>query len=172
MRRSTKKSFHEATTRDLKIGKNEESNFTCKPIRQFTENVLEEHEKVSLERSFLATPIHCYPCDTWTSLNVEGQEIRSDDVPPAFSVSDSGRETYFVVRSLATTVAGTLITVAVFWKLGTIDLAQELVLGTTTYIICLCLSRVFDRKIVDVSKKLAILLGEHTKLRDFFSKNL
>jgi hypothetical protein len=69
------------------------------------------------------------------------------------------------------TILGAIITLAIFWRLGTINVTEDFVLGISTYAICLALSRLFDKRIVSISEMIIVYFGEHTKLRDFIVKN-
>jgi hypothetical protein len=69
------------------------------------------------------------------------------------------------------TILGAIITLAVFWQLGTINVTEDFIAGISTYIVCLGLTRLFDTKIVNVSRNVLGYLGGHTKLRDFIVKN-
>jgi hypothetical protein len=100
----------------------------------------------------------------------ERQSIRKD-IMKALLVSNQTQRIYFVVRSMLMTILGAIITLAIFWRLGTINVVEDFVLGVSTYAVCLVLSRLFDKRIVDVSKKIIVYLGDHTKLRDFIVRN-
>ena len=101
----------------------------------------------------------------------EDKEKIKKDIARAFVISSWTQRLYFVVRSVIMTILGAVITLAVFWKLGTINVIEDFVLGISTYIICLCLTRLFDTRILKMSQNVLVYLGRHTKLRDFIVKN-
>jgi hypothetical protein len=110
---------------------------------------------------------------TLEQIGVEEQrESIKKDIVKALLVSNQTQRIYFVVRSMMMTVLGAMITLAIFWRLGTINVVGDFVLGVSTYAVCLVVSRLFDKRIVDISKKTVVYLGEHTRLRDFIVKNL
>jgi hypothetical protein len=109
---------------------------------------------------------------TSNQINIkEERESIKKDIINALLVSNQTQRIYFVVRSMMMTILGAIITLAIFWQLGTINVIEDFVLGISTYAICLVLSRLFDKRIVTISKKIIAYLGEHTKLRDFIVKN-
>ena len=78
---------------------------------------------------------------------------------------------YFVVRSMMMSILGALITFVIVWHLGMINVIEDFVLGISTYAVYLALSRLFDEKIINISKRIMLYLGNHTKLRDFIVDN-
>jgi hypothetical protein len=102
----------------------------------------------------------------------EERESIKKDIVKALLVSNQTQRICFLVRSMIMTVLGAVITLAIFWRLGTINVIEDFVLGVSTYAVCLVVSRLFDKRIVDISKKTVGYLGEHTRLRDFIVKNL
>ena len=140
---------------------------------QLVENVLKQ-----LEQKFSETirPTNTVDKVSTTGvlnqINVERErESIKKDIAKALLVSNQTQRLYFVVRSMMMTILGAIITLAIFWQLGTINLTEDFVLGISTYVICLVSSRLFDKRIVNVSKKIIVHLAEHTKLRDFIVKN-
>jgi len=140
---------------------------------QLVENVLKQ-----LEQKFSETirPTNTVDKVSTTGMlnqiNVERErESIKKDIAKALLVSNQTQRLYFVVRSMMMTILGAIITLAIFWQLGTINLTEDFVLGISTYVICLVSSRLFDKRIVNVSKKIIMHLAEHTKLRDFIVKN-
>jgi hypothetical protein len=141
---------------------------------QIVENVLKELEDEFSER---ISPTNTFDrvstAGMLNQINIEDerQSIKKD-IMKALLVSNQTQRIYFVVRSMIMTVLGAIITLAIFWRLGTINVIEDFVLGISTYAICLVLSRLFDKRIVNISKKIIVYLGEHAKLRDFIIKNL
>ena len=89
-----------------------------------------------------------------------------EEITRALIISGWTQRIYFDVRSMMMTVLGALITLAVFWQVRTVDLVGDFLLGLTTYLVALMVSRLFDSKIVNISRALLEYLEEHTKLRD------
>ncbi|MGA3192343.1 MAG: hypothetical protein ABSD73_07500 [Candidatus Bathyarchaeia archaeon] len=140
---------------------------------QLVENVLKKLESEFSERiSPMSTVdrVSAVGVLNQTSVEEERQSIRKD-IMKALLVSNQTQRIYFVVRSVMMTILGAIITLAIFWRLGTINVIEDFVLGISTYAICLVLSRLFDKRIVNISKKIIVYLGGHTKLRDFIVRN-
>jgi len=137
---------------------------------QLVENVLEELEFSK----------RIFPRDTVNRVSAtgvsnqtnfrEGREGIKENIAKALLLSSQTQRLYFVVRSMLMTVLGAIITLAIFWRLGTINVVEDFVLGVSTYAVCLVLSRLFDKRIVNISKMIVVRLGEHAKLRDFILK--
>ena len=77
---------------------------------------------------------------------------------------------YFVVRSVLLSLISALIFFITVWYLGTIDAAQMVFLGIFVFATALVASRLFDKQIVKVSKKLVNFLNKHRRLRTFVLK--
>lgn len=140
---------------------------------QLAENVLKQLEdKFSARISPTNTVDRVSTARILNQTNAEGErESIKKDIAKALLVSNQTQRLYFVVRSMIMTILSAIITLAIFWQLRTINLTEDFVLGISTYAICLVSSRLFDKRIVNISKKIIVHLGEHTKLRDFIVKN-
>jgi ABC-type transport system involved in cytochrome bd biosynthesis fused ATPase/permease subunit len=79
---------------------------------------------------------------------------------------------YFVIRSTIMGLMGALITFIVVWYLGMIGVVQAVFLGIFVFVVSLVASRLFDKQIVIVSKKIVSFLNKHRRLRTFVLKNL
>jgi ABC-type transport system involved in cytochrome bd biosynthesis fused ATPase/permease subunit len=79
---------------------------------------------------------------------------------------------YFVIRATIMGLMSALITFIVVWYLGMIDVAEAVFLGIFVFIVSLVVSRLFDKQIVRVSKKIVNFLNKHRRLRTFVLKNL
>jgi hypothetical protein len=79
---------------------------------------------------------------------------------------------YFVIRSTIMGLMGALITFIVVWYLGMIGVAQAVFLGIFVFVVSLIASRLLDKQIVIVSKKIVSFLNKHRRLRTFVLKNL
>jgi hypothetical protein len=137
------------------------------------ENVLRELEDELAEKVY-SKDIVDRACATTViskvSVKEEKEKIRKD-IAKAFVISSWTQRMYFVVRSVIMAILGAIITLVVFWQLGTINVIEDFILGISTYVICLGLTRLFDTKIVNISRNALGYLGGHTKLRDFIVKN-
>ncbi len=76
------------------------------------------------------------------------------------------------MRSMIMTLFGAIITLTVFWRVGTVDVVGHFLPGLTTYFTALVLSRLFDSRMVIASKSFLKYLEGHNRLRDFIVKNL
>jgi len=147
-------------------------NFETNVEGQLVENVLKGLEDEFSERILPTNTVDRVSTVgilSQTNIGEERESIKKDIVK-ALRVSNQTQQIYFVVRSIMMTILGAIITLAIFWRLGTINVVEDFVLGISTYAICLVLSRLFDKRIVNISKKIIVYLGEHTKLRDFILK--
>jgi hypothetical protein len=140
---------------------------------QLVENVLKRLEdKFSETISPMNTVDRVSTIGKLNQINVEGErESIKKDIAKALLVSNQTQRLYFVVRSMMMTILGAIITLAIFWQLRTINVSEDFAIGISTYAICLVLSRLFDKRIVNISQKMIVYLEEHTKLRDFIVKN-
>ena len=100
----------------------------------------------------------------------ELEKIRRE-IAEAFVVSSWTQRVYFDVRSIIMTIFGAIITLVVFWRIDTVNVAGDFLLGFSTYFIALVLSRLFDSKIVQVSRNFLRYIEGHNRLRDFIVKN-
>jgi ABC-type transport system involved in cytochrome bd biosynthesis fused ATPase/permease subunit len=79
---------------------------------------------------------------------------------------------YFVVRSVLMSLISALIYFVVVLYFGTIDAVQAAFLGVFVFIVALVVSRLFDKQIVAVSKKIISILNRYKKIRAFVLKRL
>jgi ABC-type transport system involved in cytochrome bd biosynthesis fused ATPase/permease subunit len=77
---------------------------------------------------------------------------------------------YFVVRSVLMSLISALIYFIVVLYLGAINAVQAAFLGVFVFIAALVVSRLFDKQIVKVSKKIISFLKKHKRLRTFVLK--
>jgi hypothetical protein len=138
---------------------------------QLVEDVFKELDEFS-ERVSSANTIDRASDDILNQITVEEErENIKREFAKAVSVSNQTQQLYFVFRSMIMSAIGALITFLIVWQLRTIDVMEEFVLGISTYAVCLFLSRLFDERIVNISKRIILYLEEHAKLRDFILKN-
>lgn len=139
---------------------------------QLVENVLKDFDEFSERISPLNADDRGSGIGALSRTNIEEErESIKKDIMKALLVSNQTQKIYFVIRSIMMTILGAIITLAIFWWLGTINVIEDFVLGISTYSICLVLSKLFDKRIVNTSKKIIMRLEEHTKLREFIVKN-
>lgn len=79
---------------------------------------------------------------------------------------------YFVVRSVLMSLISALIYFLVVLYFGTIDAVQAAFLGVFVFVVALVASRLFDKQIVKVSKKIIQYLNKYKRLRTFVLKRL
>jgi len=135
---------------------------------QLVENVLKQLQSEFSERIFSTNPSNRASAgiSEQTTIEEERESIKKE-FRKAISVSNQMQRLYFVVRSLMMSILGALITFVIVWQLGTINVIGDFVLGISTYAVCLLLSRLFDERIVNISRKIILYLEGHTKLRNF-----
>ena len=139
---------------------------------QVVENVLKQLESEFYERIISATTTSRPSARVLNQTTIERErENIKKEFTKAISVSNQTQKLYFVIRSMLMSILGALITFIIIWHLGTIDVMGEFVLGISTYAACLALSRLFDEKIIGISKMINLYLAGHKKLRDFIVKN-
>jgi hypothetical protein len=139
---------------------------------QLVENVLKELEDEFSRRIIPTNTVNkVNAVGVSNQINIEEKREKiKKDIAKALLVSNQTQSIYFVVRSMIMTILGAIITLAIFWQLGTINVIEDFTLGISTYVICLGLTRLFDSKIVNMSHSVLGFFGGHTKLRDFILK--
>jgi len=78
---------------------------------------------------------------------------------------------YFVVRSVILGLFSAILTLGTIAVLGTIDLLQAIILGVFVFTFSLVASRLLDKQIVKVSRKIVSVLSKRKRIRDFVLKN-
>jgi hypothetical protein len=139
---------------------------------QLVENVLKQLESEFSERITSANTANRASSGilNQTTIEEERESIRKE-LTKAMSVSNQAQRLYFIVRSMIMSILGALITFIIVWHLGTINVTGDFALGISTYAVCLTLSRLFDERIVNISKRIILHLEDHTKFRDFIVNN-
>ena len=139
---------------------------------QLVENVLKQLESEFSEKIMSVSTANRASAGVLnqTAIEEERESIKKE-FTKAMSVSNQTQRLYFVLRSMLMSILGALITFVIVWHLGTINVMEDFVLGISTYAVCLALSRLFDEKIINISKRIILYLGDHTKLRDFIVNN-
>ena len=79
---------------------------------------------------------------------------------------------YFIIRAAIMSLISALITLIIVFYLGTINVTQAVLLGILVFAIALVTSRLFDKQIIQTTKKIIHQLNKHKKLRNFILKQL
>ena len=79
---------------------------------------------------------------------------------------------YFVVRSAIMSLLSALIAFIIVGFIGAINVVQVFFLGIFLFLASLVISRLFDKQIIKVSKKIVRYLERHNRTRTFVLKNL
>ena len=79
---------------------------------------------------------------------------------------------YFIIRTSIMSLISALITLIIVFYLGTINVTQAVLLGIIVFAIALATSRLFDKQIIQTTKKIIHQLNKHKKLRNFILKQL
>ncbi len=74
---------------------------------------------------------------------------------------------YFIIRSSLMGVLGALITFFYIVILGTINVYQGIFLGIIVFLSTLYFTRLFDKQIIVLTKKIVRWLADHKDIRDF-----
>ena len=106
-----------------------------------------------------------------SNTNADHERIKNT-VMAVLVASVQTQRLYFVIRSVIMGLISALITFVVVWFLGTVQVAQVILLGLFVFIVALIVSRLFDKQIVKASKKIVTILNKHEKLRTFILKKL
>ena len=139
---------------------------------QLVENVLKQLESEFSEGIISASSANRASAGVLNQTTIEEErESIKKEFTKAMLVSNQTQRLYFVLRSTLMSILGALITFVIVWHLGMINVMEDFVLGVSTYAVCLALSRLFDEKITNMSKRIILHLGNHTKLRDFIVDN-
>jgi hypothetical protein len=139
---------------------------------QLVENMLERLESKFSEGIISANTANGASSGVLNRTTIEEKrESIKKEFMKAMSIYNQTQKLYFIVRSMIMSILGALITFVIVWRLGTINLMEDFVLGISTYAVCLAFSRLFDESIVNISQRIILYLGSYTKVRDFIVKN-
>jgi ABC-type transport system involved in cytochrome bd biosynthesis fused ATPase/permease subunit len=100
------------------------------------------------------------------------REKRKETMLRILAASVRTQRLYFVVRASIMSLLGALITFLIVAYLGSIGVVQAVLLGMLIFVAALIVSRLFDRQIVAVSKRIISALSRHKRARAFVLKNL
>ena len=106
-----------------------------------------------------------------TNANADHERIKNT-LMAVLIASVQTQRLYFVIRSVIMGLISALITFIVVWFLGTVQVTQVILLGLFVFIVALVVSRLFDKQIVEASKKIITILDKHKRLRTFILKKL
>ena len=107
-----------------------------------------------------------------TESNEETCEKRKEAMLNILAASVRTQLLYFVVRASLMSLLGALITFLTVAYLGSIGVVQAVLLGMVIFVASLIVSRLFDKQIVSVSKRIINALSRHKRARAFVLKNL
>lgn len=79
---------------------------------------------------------------------------------------------YFVIRSALMGLITAIVTFVVVWYLGAIDVIQAVFLGIFLFVFALVISRLLDKQIIKLSKRIVRFLNKHESLKMFVLKKL
>jgi hypothetical protein len=102
----------------------------------------------------------------------EEHEKRKKAMMGILAASVRTQRLYFVVRSAIISLISALITFIIVGYLGSIDAVEAVFLGIFVFVAALVVSRLLDRPIVKVSKKIISVLGKHKRARGFVLRHL
>lgn len=97
----------------------------------------------------------------------EGQEREfvKREIIKVLLASTLTQRLYFIVRSLLMNLIGGVLTIAVIWYLGSVNVIEVLLITTSIFIASLLISRLFDSSIFRVINRVARYLNRHGRLR-------
>jgi len=116
--------------------------------------------------------------DKCTTANAEGNGANADcerqkkAMIGILAASVRTQRLYFVVRSAIMSLISAAITFTIVGYLGSIGVIEAVFLGIFLFVASLVVSRLFDKQIVQVSKKIISILSRHKRARAFVLKNL
>ncbi len=78
---------------------------------------------------------------------------------------------YFIIRSFLMGIISAAVTYLIVWYLGSINVIGSIIIGTFVFAFSLAVTRVFDTKITQATKKIVELMNSHRTIRDFVMKH-
>ncbi len=78
---------------------------------------------------------------------------------------------YFIIRSFLMGIISAAVTYLIVWYLGSINVIGSIIIGTFVFVFSLAVTRVFDTKITQATKKIVELMTSHRAIRDFIMKH-
>lgn len=95
---------------------------------------------------------------------IEGEE-RKDAVIRALIAFTWGQRLYFIVRSAMMGILGAVITGVIVIFLGAVNAVQVALVSVFSFVVTLALTRLFDARITEGSKRIVVSLSQHRRLR-------
>jgi len=78
---------------------------------------------------------------------------------------------YFIIRSSLMGLIGAAVTYLIIWYLGSINVIGSIIIGTFVFVFSLAITRLFDTRITQATKKIVELMTSHSVIRDFIMKH-
>jgi ABC-type transport system involved in cytochrome bd biosynthesis fused ATPase/permease subunit len=100
------------------------------------------------------------------------REMRKKAMISILAASVRTQRLYFVVRSAIMSLISAAITFTIVGYLGSIGVVEAVLLGIVLFVASLVVSRLFDRQIVKLSKKIVSVLSRHKRASEFVLENL
>ena len=100
------------------------------------------------------------------------REMRKKAMIGILAASVRTQRLYFVVRSAIMSLISAAITFTIVGYLGSIGVVEAVLLGIVLFVASLVVSRLFDRQIVKLSKKIVNVLSRHKRASEFVLENL
>ena len=79
---------------------------------------------------------------------------------------------YFIIRSISVSLLGSIPFFIVVLVLGSINVLQTIILGIFVFVFSLAITRLLEKPMVKIVKKIVTALQRHTRARDFILKNV
>lgn len=100
------------------------------------------------------------------------RESRKKAMMSILAASVRTQRLYFVVRSSIMSLISALFTFIIVGYVGSVSVVQIVFLGIFLFVASLVVSRLFDKQIVKLSKKIVSVLNRHKRASGFVQKNL
>jgi hypothetical protein len=78
---------------------------------------------------------------------------------------------YFIIRAYIMGLIASGVTFAFIWAVGSVNAITSYLFGIVTFAISLAVTRLFDKQLTQVTKKIVDLLANHRTIRDFIMKH-
>jgi len=78
---------------------------------------------------------------------------------------------YFIIRSFLMGLIGGSVTYLIIWYIGSINVIGSIIIGTFVFVFSLAITRLFDTRITQATKKIVELMTSHSVIRDFIMKH-
>ncbi len=136
---------------------------------------IDKDELIKGLRQDLEALVREFDCRPTTEVNNKEEE-RCDRlrkiIRDAFRSTIQTYRLYFIIRSASISVIGALPFFIVVLILGSINVAQTILLGIFVFVFSLIVTRLFEKAIVKLAQKIITVLQRHKRARDFILKNI